>query len=265
RKACDGYTSTRMKGASRGGGGKEKGNCLGETGKLKNALPSKTNSADSKNNSHSDLDEQENGSSDDTGSDSAEPSGVNGGSPLVKRGKCKWFNVAKGWGFITPNDGTQDVFVHQSVIKMDGFRSLGDEEEVEFEYKTSEKGLEATLVRGPRGNDIHGSDRRPLSKKRFRKFRCYNCGEYTNHLAAKCALGPQPKRCHQCKSEDHLIGDCPDRPPPKEKRQRGNRPSSTGSSVASTSEGKEGNGTVESTDSGTTSTTSPPSPEVNKT
>lgn len=43
-------------------------------------------------------------------------------------------------------------------------------------------------------------------------FRCYNCGEFANHIAAKCALGPQPKRCHNCKSEDHLIADCPQRP-----------------------------------------------------
>lgn len=41
--------------------------------------------------------------------------------------------------------------------------------------------------------------------------RCYNCGEYGNHVAAKCKLGPMPKRCHHCKSEDHLIADCPHR------------------------------------------------------
>lgn len=40
-------------------------------------------------------------------------------------------------------------------------------------------------------------------------YRCYNCGEFANHLAAKCTLGPQPKRCHHCKSADHLIADCP--------------------------------------------------------
>ncbi|EFA04440.2 protein lin-28 homolog isoform X1 [Tribolium castaneum] len=129
----------------------------------------------------------------------------------LRRGKCKWFNVAKGWGFITPDDGGQDVFVHQSVIQMSGFRSLGDDEEVEFECQVSDKGLEATKVSGPQNTDCRGSHRRPASKKRFRKIRCYNCGEFANHIAAKCTMGPQPKRCHNCKSEDHLIADCPTR------------------------------------------------------
>lgn len=40
-------------------------------------------------------------------------------------------------------------------------------------------------------------------------IRCYNCGEFANHIAAKCNMGPQPKRCHHCKSADHLIADCP--------------------------------------------------------
>lgn len=112
---------------------------------------------------------------------------------------------------------------------MSGFRSLGDDEEVEFECQVSEKGLEATKVSGPQNTDCRGSHRRPASKKRFRKirykkisntkinkkknsiFRCYNCGEFANHIAAKCTMGPQPKRCHNCKSEDHLIADCPNR------------------------------------------------------
>ncbi|KAK2715334.1 protein lin-28 homolog [Artemia franciscana] len=128
-----------------------------------------------------------------------------------KKGFCKWFNVAKGWGFVTPHDETQDVFVHQSTIKMNGFRSLAEGEEVEFECRPSGKGLEATIVTGPEGTDCKGSHRRPLSKKRFRKIRCYNCGEFANHVAAKCSQGPMPKRCHLCKSEGHLIAECPNK------------------------------------------------------
>lgn len=42
-------------------------------------------------------------------------------------------------------------------------------------------------------------------------MRCYNCGEFANHIASECAIGPQPKRCHRCRSEDHLHADCPHR------------------------------------------------------
>lgn len=137
-----------------------------------------------------------------------------------RRGKCKWFNVAKGWGFITPLDGGQEVFVHQSVIKMDGFRSLGDEEEVEFECKPSDKGFEAILVTGVRGEACKGSHRRPMSRRKYKKVRCYNCGEFSNHIASKCHLGPQPKKCHHCKSAEHLIGACPAREAKPKKQEQ---------------------------------------------
>ncbi|XP_017070711.1 protein lin-28 homolog [Drosophila eugracilis] len=129
----------------------------------------------------------------------------------VRLGKCKWFNVAKGWGFLTPNDGGQEVFVHQSVIKMSGFRSLGEQEEVEFECQRTERGLEATRVSGRQGESCHGSTYRPRINRRTRRMRCYNCGEFANHIASECALGPQPKRCHRCRGEDHLHADCPHR------------------------------------------------------
>lgn len=54
---------------------------------------------------------------------------------------------------------------------MPGFRSLGDEEEVEFECKPSDKGFEATVVTGVEGNECKGSHRRPMSKKKFKKIR----------------------------------------------------------------------------------------------
>lgn len=135
---------------------------------------------------------------------------ASGATPGARRsGRCKWFNVVKGYGFITPTDGSQDVFLHQTVIQMQGFRSLSEGEEVEFECRDSDKGVEATFVCGPGGTDCKGSERRPVSKKKFRKLRCYNCGDFANHIASKCPRGPLPKRCHNCKSDGHLIADCP--------------------------------------------------------
>lgn len=60
--------------------------------------------------------------------------------------------------------------------------------------------------------------------------RCYNCGEFANHIAAKCTLGPQPKRCHHCKSADHLIADCPLREERKSAQQTNGTSSDTPSS-----------------------------------
>ena len=101
---------------------------------------------------------------------------------------------------------------------MGGFRSLGDSEQVEFKAVKSDKGMEAVEVRGKAGGDCQGSHRRPGAKKKLKKVRCYNCGEFANHLASQCPNGPLPKRCHNCKAEDHLIEDCPTLPEDKKRK-----------------------------------------------
>jgi CspA family cold shock protein len=61
-------------------------------------------------------------------------------------GTVKWFNDAKGYGFITPDDGGKDVFVHHSAIAGDGYKSLAESAKVQFEPADGEKGPEAKNV-----------------------------------------------------------------------------------------------------------------------
>jgi CspA family cold shock protein len=65
---------------------------------------------------------------------------------VMATGVVKWFNNAKGYGFVTPEDGDQDVFVHFSSIEMDGYKTLKEGQKVQFDISQGPKGLHATNI-----------------------------------------------------------------------------------------------------------------------
>jgi CspA family cold shock protein len=65
---------------------------------------------------------------------------------LMRTGTVKWFSQTKGFGFITPEDGGNDVFVHYSSIDGKGFRTLAENQRVQFESQDGPKGPQATMV-----------------------------------------------------------------------------------------------------------------------
>ncbi|RKY42531.1 MAG: cold-shock protein [Candidatus Makaraimicrobium thalassicum] len=64
----------------------------------------------------------------------------------MAKGTVKWFNSSKGYGFITPEDGSKDVFVHHNSIQGEGYKSLDEGQSVEFEIQQGQKGPEAINV-----------------------------------------------------------------------------------------------------------------------
>jgi len=79
-------------------------------------------------------------------------------------GTVKWFNPTKGFGFITPDNGGLDVFVHQSEIQLSGFRSLAQGEPVEYQLYDGQKGPKALKVTGPQGEQVKGAPRQAKPK-----------------------------------------------------------------------------------------------------
>jgi CspA family cold shock protein len=65
----------------------------------------------------------------------------------MAKGTVKWFNDSKGFGFITPEDGSKDVFAHHSEIQMDGYKSLKEGQTVEFDLTQGQKGPAAARIR----------------------------------------------------------------------------------------------------------------------
>jgi len=72
--------------------------------------------------------------------------GTDGKEKKVAKGNVKWFSEKKGYGFITQEDGGDDVFVHHKNIVMEGFRKLVEGQNVTYEVQESEKGLQAVNV-----------------------------------------------------------------------------------------------------------------------
>jgi CspA family cold shock protein len=64
----------------------------------------------------------------------------------MAQGTVKWFNADKGFGFIEPDDGSADVFVHHSAIKTDGYRSLQENQRVEYTAAQGPRGIQAEQV-----------------------------------------------------------------------------------------------------------------------
>lgn len=68
---------------------------------------------------------------------------------MMTTGTVKWFNDSKGFGFVTPDSGGEDLFAHFSAIQMDGFKTLKEGQKVQFDVTQGPKGKQASNIRNP--------------------------------------------------------------------------------------------------------------------
>ncbi|KAF5738120.1 cold shock domain-containing protein 3-like [Tripterygium wilfordii] len=136
-------------------------------------------------------------------------------------GTVQWFNDSKGFGFIKPDDGGEDLFVHHSSIKADGFRKLFEGDSVEFQILLGPEGktqaIDVTIEKnagGRSGGGWRGNDRRSNGTGYgggAGGAGCYNCGD-PNHLARDCSRGSNSGggggSCYNCGGRGHFARDC---------------------------------------------------------
>ncbi|KAL6211941.1 hypothetical protein ACLB2K_017164 [Fragaria x ananassa] len=145
-------------------------------------------------------------------------------------GTVKWFNDQKGFGFITPENGGEDLFVHQSSIRTEGFRTLGDGESVEFQIETDNDGrTKAVDVTGPEEGPVQGRGSGGGGGRGGGGGggygggggNCFKCGE-AGHIARDCSegggsyggggrSGGASGGCYQCGESGHFARECPNR------------------------------------------------------